>query len=102
MRRAYNDKSTLAVMMIIIGVILASYLGFKAALWMQPDKNTDDVKTGLNYAETVSYSTASKAIEVVSAEANEEMDKSKSSVNASKQSSLEKAIEDLMIQTETE
>ena len=102
MRRAYNDKSALAVMIIIIGVILTSYIGFKAALWLQPDKTTDDVQTKLNYTETVSYDTASKAVEVVSAKENEEMDKPDSSVNASKQSSLEKAIEDLMIKTETE
>ena len=102
MRRAYNDKSALAVMIIIIGVILTSYIGFKAALWLQSDKATDDVQTKLNYTETVSYDTASKAVEVVSAKENEEMDKPDSSVNASKQSSLEKAIEDLMIKTETE
>lgn len=102
MRRAYNDKSALAVMIIIIGTILASYIGFKAALWLQSDKTTDDVENTINYSETVSYSTVSKAVEVVSAKANEEMDKPESSVSASKQSSLEKAIEDLMIQTETE
>lgn len=105
MRRAQKGKNIFTAILITVCSVIAVIAFAYVYITYGTAKEQPSVEeiSKLQTVENTEQIAEKKAVEIVSVEENAILDQEKTtSINASKQSSLEKAIENLMEQTETE